>query len=124
MGLIARSSIYLESMFTVHDSSKINTALKIACESIVDTRKGRHWEITYGSQEASTFTIHVHNTAEYFREKEDEMAELGLTPHDTPEMIAIISALGREIDKENCQAITDLISAEFNCVTQDAALVS
>lgn len=124
MGLLAVSNIFLRSKFTAYDSGCISEALRLICNEVEETRKGRHWEVVYSREERSPFTIHVYQTSDYLWEVEEELAALGLTSEDAPEVVSVISAVGREIDKEACQIITDTISAIFNCVSAGAKLVS
>ena len=124
MGQLAISSIFLKNEFTPSDSGKITITLKRICNSVKETRKGRHWEVSYGTDEYSSFTIHVYKIQDRLWDFEDDMNALGITMLEFPEAIIITSAIGRLIDKENCQMISERISADFDCLRVDAELIS
>ncbi|MEM7185993.1 MAG: hypothetical protein AAF466_04975 [Bacteroidota bacterium] len=98
--------------------------MKSICTSVMESRKGRHWEITFGRNEPGLFTVDVHKTETYLWEVEEEMAEMGITTSEFPEVIVIVSNVGRMVDQRHCQMISDRISAEFDCISTKAELKS
>lgn len=124
MGQLAISSIYLKKEFTPPDSQTISQLLKISCETIRETKKGRHWEVRGGDNSQVSLSIHVHRTANSSSQIEEEMNRLGLTTANYPEVIQIVSLMGREVDLKYCQSVGELIGSSFNCEFVNAQLIS
>lgn len=124
MGHLAISHIYLKSSFTQNNSIKITNILQSTSHKLTSTRKGRVWIIAIHNQQSIYIEIQVHKTNEYSYEVEEQMKELKINTKDYPEVISIISSMGREIDVYYCEKISKKLALHFDCIRFPAKLVS
>ena len=127
MSFLATSYLFLKSEFTAADSAKITVFLKDNCEILKETRKGRHWEVgvPIGDQSRG-FDIHVWSLEkeEDYWSFEDDMLDLNIDNEVCPEVIAIVSWVGRESDREACEVLSGGIAELFDCVIRRVRLVN